>query len=54
VAHVLGLVKSFWPKANVEPLVEGMAADCSEEQLKNYLKEVEPMAHRIVESLEQD
>jgi hypothetical protein len=31
-----------------------MAADCSEEQFKNYLKEVEPVAHRIVESLEQD
>jgi hypothetical protein len=28
VAHVLGLVKSFWPKANVEPLVDSMAADC--------------------------
>jgi hypothetical protein len=53
VVHVLGLVNSFWPKTNVEPLVDSMAVDCSEEQLKNYLKQVEPMAHRIVESLEQ-
>jgi hypothetical protein len=30
VAHVLGLVKSFWPKADVKPLEDGMAADCSE------------------------
>jgi hypothetical protein len=29
VAHVLGLIKSFWPMANVEPLADGMAADCS-------------------------
>jgi hypothetical protein len=32
IAHVLRLVKSFWPKANVEPLANGMAADCSEEK----------------------
>jgi hypothetical protein len=54
VAHVLGLVESLWPKANVEPLAAGMAEDCSEEQFKDYLKEVEPVAHRIVESLEKD
>jgi hypothetical protein len=36
----------------VEPLVDGMAANCSEEQFKDYLKEVEPVAHKIVESLE--
>jgi hypothetical protein len=40
--------------ANVEPLADGMAADCSEEQFKGYLKEVEPVAHKIVESLKQD
>jgi hypothetical protein len=54
VAHVLGLVNSFRPKANVKPLADGMAADCSEEQIRDYLKEVEPVAHRIVEGLEQD
>jgi hypothetical protein len=52
IAHVLRLVKSFWPKANVEPLANGMAADCSEEKFTVYLKEVKPMAHKIVESLE--
>jgi hypothetical protein len=54
VAHMLGLVKSFWPKANVEPLADGMATDYSEERFKGYLKEVEPVAHRIVESLVED
>jgi hypothetical protein len=54
VAHVLGLVKSFWTKANMEPLADGMAADCSKEKFAYYLKEVEPVAHKIVESLEQD
>jgi hypothetical protein len=51
---VLGLVKSFWTKANMEPLADGMAADCSKEKFAYYLKEVEPVAHKIVESLEQD
>jgi hypothetical protein len=31
-----------------------MAADCSKEQCRDYLKEVKPVAHRIVESLEED
>jgi hypothetical protein len=52
VAHVLGLVKSLWPKTNVEPLVDGMASDCSEEQFKDYLKKVKLVGHRIVESVE--
>jgi hypothetical protein len=29
VAHILGLVKSYSPKANLSPLADGMAADCS-------------------------
>jgi hypothetical protein len=54
VAHVLGLFKSFWPKANLEPLADGMAADCSQERFKEYLREVEPVSQKIVESLEKD
>jgi hypothetical protein len=38
--------------ANVEPLADGMAADCSEEQFKGYLKEVEPMPRAGPENIE--
>jgi hypothetical protein len=31
-----------------------MAAECSEEKFADCLNEVEPVAHKIVESLEQD
>jgi chromosome segregation ATPase len=31
VGHALGLVKSFWPKARLEVLAEGAAADCTDE-----------------------
>jgi hypothetical protein len=53
VVHVLGLVKSYWPKANLSPLANGMVADSSEEKIAEYVEEVGPMAHKIVESLDQ-
>jgi hypothetical protein len=54
VAHILGLIKSFWPNGNLSPLAEGMAADCSDEKFAEYLDEVGPVAQKIVENLEQD
>jgi hypothetical protein len=54
VSHALGLVKSFWPKARLEVLAQGVAADCSEEQFSEYLLEARPVAEKIVESIEQD
>jgi hypothetical protein len=54
VAHVLGLVKSFWPKAHVEASADGLATDCSEEKFAEYLQQVKPVAKKIVGNLEQD
>jgi hypothetical protein len=53
VAHILALVKSFWPKANLSPLAGGMATDCSKENFLEYIKELKSMAQKIVDSLEQ-
>jgi hypothetical protein len=39
VSHALGLVKSFWPKARLEALAQGVAANCSKEQFSEYLLE---------------
>jgi hypothetical protein len=44
VAHILGLVKSYWPKANLNSLVDGMSANCSEEKFLEYIEEVKPVA----------
>jgi hypothetical protein len=52
VSHALGLVKSFWPKARLEVLAQGVAADCSEEQFSKYLLQAMPVAEKIVESIE--
>jgi hypothetical protein len=54
VSHALGLVKSFWPKARLEVLAQGVAADCSEENFSEYRLGARPIAEKIVESLEQD
>jgi hypothetical protein len=54
VSHALGLVKSFWPKAQLEIVAQGVAADYSEEQFSEYLLEARPVAEKIVESIEQD
>jgi hypothetical protein len=47
-------VKSFWPKARLEVLAQGAAADCSEEQFNEYLLEARPVDEKIVESVIQD
>jgi hypothetical protein len=54
VSHALGLVNSFWPKARLEVLTQGVAVDYSEEQFSEYLLEARPVAEKIVESIEQD
>jgi hypothetical protein len=48
VGHALGLVKSFWPKARLEVLAEGAAAECTDENFREYLLEVRPVAEKIV------
>ena len=53
VSHVLGLVKSYWSKANLTPLKEGMSVECTEERFANFVKEVKPVADMIVDILEQ-
>jgi hypothetical protein len=54
VGHALGLVKSFWPKARLEVLAEGAAADCTDENFREYLLEVRPVAEKIVGNMVQD
>ena len=53
MAHILGLVKSYWPGANLTPLGDGLAAGCSDEQFAQYVEEVKPIADKVIDSLEQ-
>jgi hypothetical protein len=54
VEHILGLFKSYWPKANLYPVAIGMSADCTEDKLKELVEEVKPVAQKLVDSLEQE
>ena len=51
IGHVLGLVKSYWPRNPLDPLGEGAKADCSDDQFGQYLEEASSVADKIVESL---
>jgi hypothetical protein len=54
VQHIQGLFKSYWPKANLEPLAIGMSAHCTEDQFKELVEEVKPVAQKLVDSLNQE
>jgi hypothetical protein len=54
VSNTLAFVKSFLPDAQLEIFAQGMAADCTEEQFGEYLREAQPVAEQIVQSVLQD
>lgn len=54
VSHVLGLVKSYWPKANPVLLGESISVDYSEENFTTFVEEMKPIADKIVDALEQE
>ena len=51
VGHVLGLVKSYWPRTPLDSLGEGAKADCNDDQFGQYLEETSTIGDRIVETL---
>ena len=53
VPNVLELVKSYWPQSVLALLGEGMNPDCEENRFEEYLREVSPVADKILDSLEQ-
>ena len=51
VGHVLGLLRSYWPRTPFDPLGKGAKADCTDEQFNQYLQETSAVADQIVETL---
>jgi len=51
VGHVLGLVKSYWPRTPLDSLGEGAKADYNDDQFGQYLEETSTIGDRIVETL---
>jgi hypothetical protein len=54
VGHALAFVKSFWPEAQLEMFAQGVAAECTEDQFNEYLRETQPVAEQIVKGILQD
>lgn len=54
LTHVLALVKSCVPSMNMGPLVDGDAAGCTEEQFNEYRQEVDPVACKLVDDMQDD
>ena len=53
LAHVLGLIKSHCPDANLTPVSNGLAEGCSDEKFAEYVEEVKAIASKLVDMLEQ-
>jgi hypothetical protein len=54
VSNTLAYVKSFLPSAQLDIFAQGMAADCTDERFDEYLREAQPVAEQIVQSVLQD
>ena len=51
VGHVLGLVKSYWPRTPLDPLGQGAKANCTDDQFNQYLQETSTVADKTMETL---
>ena len=52
LAHGLGLVKSFLPSANLSLISDGVTVGCPEEKFSEYVKEMKPIADKVISGLE--
>jgi hypothetical protein len=44
-------MKSFFPKAPVDVVVGGLAANCSDDQYRELLEQMAPITEQVVEKL---
>ena len=49
--QVLAYMKSYFPKAPVEVVAGGLAANCTDDQYKTLLEEMAPIAEQVAEKL---
>jgi hypothetical protein len=54
VSHALAFIKSFVLEAQVETFAQGVAAECTEDQFTEYLREARPVEEQIVENVLQE
>jgi hypothetical protein len=49
--QVLAYMKSYFPKAPVDVVAGGLAANCTDEQYKELLEQMAPIAEQVAEKL---
>jgi hypothetical protein len=49
--QVLAYMKSYFPKAPVDVVTSGLAANCSDDQYKELLEQMAPIAEQVAEKL---
>jgi hypothetical protein len=49
--QVLAYMKSYFPKAPVDVVAGGLAANCTDEQYKELLEQMAPIAKQVAEKL---
>jgi hypothetical protein len=49
--QVLAFMKSYFPKAPVEVVTGGVAANCTDEQYTELLEQMAPIAEQVAEKL---
>jgi hypothetical protein len=49
--QVLVYMKSYFPKAPVDVVAGGLAANCTDDQYKELLEQMEPIAEQVAEKL---
>jgi hypothetical protein len=49
--QVLAFMKSYFPKATVEVVAGGVAANCTDEQYSELLEQMAPIAEQVAEKL---
>jgi hypothetical protein len=49
--QVLVFMKSYFPKAPVDVVAGGLATNCSDDQYKELLKQMAPIAEQVTEKL---
>jgi hypothetical protein len=49
--QVLAFMKSYFPKALVDVVAGGLAANCTDEQYKKLLEQMAPIAEQVAEKL---
>jgi hypothetical protein len=49
--QVLAYMKSYFPKAPVDVVAGGLAANCTDDQYKKFLEQRAPIAEQVAEKL---